>query len=83
MKYKILNQHFIDERLFEIRSLETGEQFTVDFYTDGQIDPPAGADETAKSWRAWLKSFEGKIIEIERLTPSSYFSAGETRIIEE
>ena len=41
----------------------------VDFYTDANIDIPSHALETNESFGEWLKSFVGKEIEIERITP--------------
>ena len=78
--YKILHQHPFDERLFQLED-GNGDLFWVDFYTDGAFDPPEGVAETAESWRNWLNTFVGKSIEIERITPHTYFSGGKTRII--
>lgn len=81
MKYKILSQSILDERVFKIQD-EHGVILDVDLYTDGKFEPPIGADETKESWRNWLKeTFVGKEIYIERLFPWIYFSAGEQYFI--
>lgn len=82
-KYKVLKQKLYDERLFELQDIETGEKFNVDFYTNGEFTPPVGADETPEKWQAWLKTFEGKILELEYIQPhgSFFFSGGVNRII--
>lgn len=82
-KYKVLKQKEYDERLFEIQDIETGEVFNVDFYTNGEFEPPKGADETVESWNLWLKSFVGKIIELEYIAPYAYFAGGKNRIVED
>jgi len=82
MRYKILKQSPIDERMFELES-EEGERYLVDFYTGGEIIPPEGADSTIISWKEWLQSFVGKTIEIEKITPYTYFTYGRVKIINE
>ena len=81
-KYKVLRQTELDERLFDLKDLETGEIYKVDFYTNGEFIPPQGVDSTVESWRAWLKSFEGKILELEYISPHTYFSGGRNIICE-
>ena len=82
-KYIVLKQKYYDERLFEIRDLETKKEYTVDLYTNGNFIPPVGADETMEDWKKWLKeTFEGKIIEIENIVPYVYFLSGKANIIE-
>jgi hypothetical protein len=83
MKYLIKSQNPHDERTFELESLETGEKFDVDIYTDGALSHliPEGAEKTAESWRKWLGTFVGKTIEVERITPYRYFSGGKTEIV--
>lgn len=82
-KYFIENQHDIDERRFTLRDLETGEKYEVDIYTDGKLgEVPAGVADDIKSWRAWLHTFVGKTIEIERIYPFLYFSGGETKVLD-
>lgn len=80
MKYKVIRQHPIEERQFTLED-EHGEWFEVDFYSGGAFDHPAGVDETAESWRAWLGTFVGKTLELEALVPCSYFSSGEQKLI--
>lgn len=70
----------IEERDFLLKD-ENGETFTVDFYTDANIDIPSHALETNESFGEWLKSFVGKEIEIERITPYRYFSQGTVKLI--
>ena len=73
-----------DERLFEIKELLSGKTFLVDLFSDGAFPPPEGVDATVESWRAWLKdTFVDKIIEIERITPYTYFSGGKQKIIKQ
>ena len=81
--YKVLKQTSYDERLFECMDLEDGVVYLVDLYTDGKFPPPQGVDATEESWRQWLKeTFEGKHIEIERISAYTYFSGGETKILD-
>ncbi len=82
MKYKILSQDPQHERVFKLQD-EDGEKYNVDIYTDGYLpnDYPDGADETAESWRAWLGTYVGKTVEIEKIVPYMYFSSGEVKII--
>ena len=79
-EYLILQQSDFDERDFILQDIETGEKFQVDFYTDGKFESPVGVDETKESWKAWLKTFEGKIIKT-TIAPYRYFTQGETLII--
>ena len=72
--YMIGKQDLIDERVFQLTDIKTGETFSVDIYTDGKLDYPEGANDTAESWRAWLGTFVGKTIQIGNLTPFMYFS---------
>jgi len=81
MKYKVLSQSPQDERLFLLEN-EGGEKFHVDFYSGGAFEPPNGADSTDESWRAWLGTFVGKTLELEKITPYIYFSDGEQKVIE-
>lgn len=81
-RYKVLKQTEWDERLFEIENIKTKEKYKVDFYTNGEFTPPIGADESPETWRAWLKSFEGRVLELERITPYTFFAGGKNRIIE-
>lgn len=90
MKYKIIkhNEDLMDINDYSVRDFtlqnENGEIFrNVDIFTDGQLTPPEGADETRESWRAWLDTFVGKTIEVERLTPRAYFTGGETKLLED
>jgi hypothetical protein len=82
MKYKVLKQHIHDERQFTLED-ENGEKFEVDFYTGGKFAHPEGVDHTAESWRAWLGTFVGKTLELEKIIPYVYFSSGEQKIISE
>lgn len=75
-KYLITEQKSYDERLFVLKDIKTGERYNVDFYTSGEIEHPAGVDETKESWKAWLNTFVGKTIEIKRITPFTYFANG-------
>ena len=81
MKYKVLRQHPIDERQFTLED-ESGEKFEVDFFTGGKFKYPEGVDTSAESWRAWLGTFVGKTLELERLIPYLYFSTGEQHVID-
>lgn len=81
MKYKVISQNEIDERLFILED-EHGKRFQVDIYTDGAFTPPIGVDVTADSWREWLYTFVGKTLEIERLVPYTYFTGGKQTIVE-
>lgn len=80
MKYKVISQNSIDERVFTLKD-ENGYTFNVDFYTGGEIDHPVGVDETAESWRKWLGTFVGKTLEIDKITPYLYFTNGKIKII--
>lgn len=83
-KYLIKAQSTHDERSFDLVDVETGiTTYNVDIYTDGKLpDFPVGADSTPQSWREWLGTFVGKHIEVETITPSGYFTMGETRIVD-
>lgn len=81
MKYKVLEQHPIDERLFKMED-ENGDCFWIDWYTDGKVEPPKKVSGTAESWRAWLGSYVGKVMEIEKITPHTYFTSGDITIID-
>jgi hypothetical protein len=81
MRYKVLAQSGIDERVFTLED-ENGDKFQVDFYTDGAFTPPQGVDATEESWRAWLSTFVGKTLELERITPATYFSSGAQKLID-
>lgn len=80
MRYKVIRQNLIDERVFTLED-ENGHTFEVDIYTDGEITPPDGADATAESFKEWLGTFVGKTLEIEKIRPFLYFSAGKVNII--
>lgn len=80
-QYKVLKQKEYDERLFDLLDIETNEVFVVDFYTNGGFIAPVGSDETPKSWKEWLKSFEGKILELDYITPYAYFAGGDNNKI--
>ena len=80
-KFFIERQNSIDERVFTLRDLETGDKYEVDIYTDGKLGEfPQGASDTAESWRAWLGTFVGGTIEVERISPYLYFTGGETKV---
>lgn len=79
MRYKIIKQSPLDDRLFELEDLK-GNRFNVDFYTGGEVEPPEGADKTPESWDIWLKSFVGKEIEIEKIVPFTYFTSGKVNL---
>ena len=80
--FLIESQNMNDERRFTLREMTSGERFEVDIFTDGKLTGwPEGADATDESWRAWLNTFVGKAIEVERISPYLYFTGGETRII--
>ncbi len=70
-----------DERLFVLKDVKTGETYNVDFYSGGGIEHPVGADETKESWKEWLNTFVGKTIEIENITPYTYFTSGKVSLI--
>ena len=53
----------IEERDFLLKD-ENGETFTVDFYTDANIDIPSHALETNESFGEWLKSFVVKKLKL-------------------
>ncbi len=81
MKYKIIshNKEEFGVRDFTLEN-ENGEKFyNVDIYSDGKLNPPIGADETYESWRDWLDTFVGKIIEVE-IVPRAYFTSGEIKL---
>ena len=80
MKYKIISQSSVEERDFTVKD-EKGETFTLDFYTDGNIEIPPYALETGEAFGEWLKSFVGKEIEIERIIPYKYFSYGRVKLL--
>ena len=82
-KYLILSQHPHEERDFVVQDIETGKEFTLDFYTGGEIEVPAGVDATEKTWRAWLNTFVGKTLEIEDISPYKYFTHGKINVIEQ
>lgn len=79
-KYYVESQRSHDERMFNLIDKETGESFLVDFYTNGEIEPPASANKTNESFTAWLNSFVGKTLEIERITPYMYFTIGKIKV---
>jgi len=81
MRYKIIKQSPLDDRLFILED-KNGKQFNVDFYTGGEVEPPVGANETEDSWNSWLKSFEGKEIDIEEIIPFTYFTSGKVSVKE-
>lgn len=81
-RYLVIKQNHLNEREFEIQDIESGEKFYVDLYTNGNFEPPLGADETHESWVKWLKeTFDGKEIEIESIIPYGYFISGDAKLI--
>ena len=80
MRYEVIKQSSIDERVFTLKD-EGGNFFEVDIYTDGEIEHPFGADTTAESWREWLSMFVGKTLEIEKIRPYLYFTSGKISIL--
>lgn len=81
-RYLVIEQSPYNERLFKLKSLESGYVYDVDFYTNGEFEPPVGADATPESWKKWLGSFVGKVLELEYIIPSTYFAGGINKIVE-
>jgi len=79
-KYIIISQHLFEERDFTVEDLETGERFTVDFFSPGGLDLPNGVDATQEDWKAWLKTLVGKTLETEGISPYKYFTKGKVKI---
>lgn len=80
MKYKVRKQCEYDERRFDLENIY-GEVYSVDIYTDGELNPPQECLEDNEKFGAWLKSFIGKELEIEKITPYAYFTSGSIKII--
>ena len=80
MKYQVIRQSNLDERVFTLKD-EEGNTFDVDFYSGGEINPPIGAGETAESRKEWLGTFVGKTLEIEKIIPYLHFTSGKVKII--
>lgn len=81
MIYKVLRQCSYDERSFDLED-EKGEQFRVDIYTSGELNPPAEVLDDNAKFAEWLKSFVGKKLEINRIYPYAYFTSGEIKVYE-
>ncbi len=79
MIYKVLRQCSYDERSFDIED-EKGEQFRVDIFTGGELNPPEEVLNDNNLFSQWLKSFIGKKLEIERIYPYAYFTSGKIKV---
>ena len=86
MKYKVRSQSEVDERTFFLER-EDGQTFFVDIFTSGDLEYPkewkkdVGTVGFNAKFENWLKSFVGKTIEIEKITPLYYTTQGKIKVI--
>ena len=85
MKYKVISQSPVDDRMFTLKR-EDGLTFYVDIFTDGGLEPPKryikekNGNKANKIFDDWLKSFVGKTLEIEKISPLYYTTIGKIKI---
>ena len=82
MKYKVLSQNQLDERIFNLED-ENGYTWSVDIFTDGQLPYLEKEEEynDMGKFDKWLKSFVGKTLEIQEIRPLYYVTSGEISIV--
>lgn len=85
MKYKVLRQAFWNDRMFQLER-EDGRIFYVDIFTNGGLQIPEeylnekDPDIANLIFTHWLKSFVGKVLEIEDIYPLYYSTTGKVSI---
>lgn len=89
-RYKVLSQHILDERTFDLQDLDDDRRYSVDIFTDGNLQEPEEYTELCRQEKYeeagvifgnWLKSFVGKTIECDGISPYAYFSNGVVKVI--
>jgi hypothetical protein len=86
MKYKVKAQSISDERTYTLERVD-GTVFYVDIFTDGGLEPPKeyyaeeDSNKANEIFTKWLKSFVGKTLEIDEITPLLFSAIGKIRII--